>query len=300
MTGRGVSASSSIWGDAAFLHPPNGFGPSPKDSPRFSTDFWQAYDLFHAPLLTKLGVDFKLGRQPTPIAYEKAPTPYRPMYSLAYAWSYSQTGAMTGATATVHVNPKLDVIAGIMLGANSMYNLEGRAPNYIVRGLYWLGSSKKPTKLVGTFFTGPKPIASAKGHQGNWLRIVEAQVIHDVNRRLTLVSETNLGLSTRDPGHQLRTPQWYGTYGTGIMHVNPYLDINGRAEWFKDADGSRTGTRGNYGDTAVGPNIMPTHTLNFRPEVRWDIVSNPVFGSVSGSHPKSHQWTCAFETLVKF
>jgi hypothetical protein len=35
----------------------------------------------------------------------------------------------------------------------------------------------------------------------------------------------------------------------GIMHVNPYLDINGRAEWFKDADGSRTGTRGNSGDT---------------------------------------------------
>jgi Putative beta-barrel porin-2, OmpL-like. bbp2 len=86
----------------------------------------------------------------------------------------------------------------------------------------------------------------------------------------------------------------------GIMHVNPYLDINGRAEWFKDADGSRTGTRGNYGDIAVGPNIMPTHMLNFRPEVRWDTASNPAFGSVSASHLKSHQWSCAFETLVQF
>jgi Putative beta-barrel porin-2, OmpL-like. bbp2 len=285
--------------DAALLHSPNGFGPSPTDNPRFSTDFRQAYLSFHAPILTKQGVDVKIGRQYTPIGYETAMSPYRPMYSFAYAWMYSQNGATTGATATVHVSPKLDVLGGVTFGANSMYNLEGRAPNYTVRGLYWLGTSKR-TKLVGTFFTGPKPIGSAKGRQGKWQSIVEAQLIHNVNRRLTLVSETNVGWDTRDPGHQFRTSQWYGTYGMGIVHVNPYLDINSRAEWFKDADGSRVGTRGNYGEITVGPNIMPTHILNFRPEVRWDRASNRVFGPVSSSSLKDHQWTYALEALVKF
>jgi len=285
--------------DAAFLHPPNGFGPSPTDSPRFSTDFRQAYFSFHAPILTKGGVDFKLGRQYTPIGYETAMSPYRPMHSFAYAWMYSQNGATSGVTATVHATPKLDVIGGVTLGANSMYNFEGRAPNYLLRGLYWLGPSKR-TKLVGTFYTGPKPISSAKGRQGSWQSVAEAQVIHNFNRRLTLVSETNLGWSTRDPGNQLRTSKWYGTYGLGIFHVNPHLDVNSRMEWFKDADGSRIGTRGNYGEIAVGPNLMATHMLNFRPEIRWDTASNRVFGSADRSDRKSHQWTYAFETLIKF
>lgn len=285
--------------DAAFLHPVNGFGPSPTDNPRFSTDFRQAYFSFHAPILTERGIDVKLGRQYVPLGYETTMSAYRPMYSMAYAWIYSQNGATTGATATVHVDPKLDLIGGVTLGTNSMYDLQGRAPDYIVRGLYWPGPSRR-TKLVGTFYTGPKPIASAKGRQGKWQSVLEAQLVHNLNRRLTLVSETNLGWNTRDPGREFRTSQWYGTYGVGIIHVNPYLDVNSRAEWFKDADGSRIGTHGNYGEIALGSNIMPTRMLNFRPECRWDTASYPVFGTVGASHLKSHQWTYAFEALVKF
>jgi len=37
------------------------------------------------------------------------------MYSQSYAWIYSQNGATTGATATIHVNPNLDVIGDVTL-----------------------------------------------------------------------------------------------------------------------------------------------------------------------------------------
>lgn len=285
--------------DAALLHPVNGFGPSPAANPRFSTDFRQAYFSFHAPALTDEGVDVKLGRQYVPIGYDTTMAPYRPLYSEPYAWLYSENGATTGAIATVHVDPALDIIAGATLGVNSMYDFQGRAPDYIVRGIYWLDPNKR-TKLVGTFYTGPKPIAAAKGRVGKWQSIAEAQLVHNVNRRLTLASETNIGWETRDPGHEFNTSQWYGTYGVGIVHVNPYLDFNTRGEWFKDADGSRIGIRGNYGAITVGPNVMPTRMINFRPEVRWDTASNPAFGPVGASNLKSHQWTCAFETLIKF
>ena len=283
--------------DAALLHPVNGFGPS--HNKRFSTDFRQAYFSFHAPILTAGGVDFKLGRQYVPIGYESAMAPYRPMYSLAYAWLYSQNGATTGATATIHVTPKLDVIGGVTLCVNSLFELRGRAPCYIARGLYWL-NSKKRTKLVGTFYTGPQPISAAKGHIGKWQSVVEAQLIHNVNRRLTLVSETNAGWDTRDPANHLQTSTWYGTYGMGIFHVHRLLDLNSRAEWFKDADGSRIGKRGNYGEITVGPNFMPTRMINFRPEVRWDVASNRAFGSTGSGNLKSHQWTTAVEMLLKF
>lgn len=288
--------------DAALLHPVNGFGPS--DNQRFGTDFRQAYISFHAPILTNGGVDFKLGRQYVPLGYETTMAPYRPMYSLAYVWLYSQNGATTGATATIHVTPKLDVIGGVTLCVNSLFELRGRAPCYIARGLYWFGS-KKRTKLVGTFYTGPEPIAAARWHVGKWQSESELQLIHDVNRRLTLVSETNAGWDARDPSNrnslgQFQTSKWYGTYGMGIFHVSRTLDLNSRAEWFDDADGSRIGRRANYGEITVGPNIMPTRMVNFRPEVRWDIASNHVFGPESHHLLQSHQWSGAIEMLVKF
>jgi len=282
--------------DASLLHPSNGFGP---DNERFSTDFRQAFFSFHAPILTAGGVDFKLGRQYVPMGYETTMAPYRPMYSIADAWMYSQNGATTGAIATIHVTPQLDVVTGATLCVNALFDFRGRAPCYVARGLYWL-SSKKRTKLVGTFYTGPQPIAAAKGHIGKWQSEVEVQLIHDVNRRLTLVSETNAGWDTRDPANHLQTSKWYGTYGMAIVHVHRKLDLNSRAEWFKDADGSRIGTRGTYGEITVGPNYMPARMINFRPEVRWDVASNPVFGPTGSTHLKSHQWTAAVEMLIKF
>ena len=283
--------------DAALLHPVNGFGPS--DNPRFSTDFRQAYFSFHAPVLTAGGVDVKLGRQYVPLGYETTMAPYRPMYSLAYVWLYSQNGATTGAIATIHVTPRLDVIGGLTLCVNSLFELRGRAPCYIARGLYWL-DSEKHTKLIGTFYTGPQPIAAAKGHIGKWQTETELQLIHDVNRRLTLVSETNLGWDTRDPANHLQTSKWYGTYGMSIIHVHRLLDVNSRAEWFDDADGSRIGTRGHYGEISTGVNFMPARMINFRPELRWDIAGTPVFGPTSTLNPKSHQWSGAVEMLLKF
>ncbi|MBV9035914.1 MAG: outer membrane beta-barrel protein [Acidobacteriaceae bacterium] len=283
--------------DPALLHPLDGFGPS--DNPRFSTDFRQAYFSFHAPILTDGGVDFKLGRQYVPLGYETTMAPYRPFYSLAYVWLYSQNGATTGAIATIHVNPRLDVIGGVTLGVNSLFDFRGRAPCYIARGLYWLDSDKR-TKLVGTFYTGPQPIAAAKGHIGKWQTEAELQLIHEVNRRLTLVSETNFGWDNRDPANNHHTSKWYGTYGMTVIHAHRLLDVNSRAEWFRDADGSRIGTRANYGEITTGINFMPTRAVNFRPEVRWDGADNRVFGPTNASHLQRHQWTYAFEMLLKF
>jgi len=283
--------------DAALLHPVDGFGPS--DNPRFGTDFRQAYFSFHAPILTDGGVGVKLGRQYVPLGYETTMSPYRPMYSMAYAWIYSQNGATTGAIATIHVNPRLDVIGGVTLGVNSLFDFRGRAPCYIARGLYWIGSARR-TKLVRTYYTGPQPIASAKGHIGKWQTEVELQLIHDVNRRLTLVSETNLGWDTRDPGNNLHTSKWFGTYGMGVVHVHRLLDVNSRAEWFDDIDGSRIGKSADYGEMAMGLNFMPARSVNFRPELRWDVAGSPVFGPITTSRLQSHQWTYAFEMLLKF
>ena len=282
--------------DAAFLRPVNGFGPIGE---KFGTDFRQAYVSLHAPVLTEGGIDVKLGRQYVPIGYETTMAPYRPMYSLSYVWKYAQNGATTGAIATAHVNPELDVIGGVTLGVNSLFELRGRAPDYIARGLYWLDADHQ-TQVVGTLYTGPLPIAPAKGHGGNWQTLVEFHVSHDVNSWLTLVSENNLGWETQDPGNGGKTSQWYGTAGHAIVHVNPLLDINFRASWFYDVNGSRTGIPANYSEETVGLNIMPMPWLNFLPEVRWDGATRPAFGPQAEATRHHNQWTFAIAALLKF
>jgi hypothetical protein len=86
----------------------------------------------------------------------------------------------------------------------------------------------------------------------------------------------------------------------GIVHVHRLLDVNSRAEWFDDVDGSRVGTRANFGEITTGLNIMPLRAINFRPEVRLDVADSPVFGPTDSSMLQSHQWTFAFDMVLKF
>jgi hypothetical protein len=90
------------------------------------------------------------------------------------------------------------------------------------------------------------------------------------------------------------------TRPTAIVHAHRLLDVNSRAEWFDDIDASRIGKRANYGEITMGVNFMPTASVNFRPEVRWDGADSPVFGPTTASHLESHQWTYAVEMLLKF
>ena len=89
-------------------------------------------------------------------------------------------------------------------------------------------------------------------------------------------------------------------YGMGIVHFRRLPDVNTRAEWFDDVDGSHIGTRANYVDRTAGVNFMPMRSVNFRPEVRYDLASSPVFGPTGSSNLQSHQWTFAFDMMVKF
>lgn len=282
--------------DAALLRPLNGFGPD--DNPRFGTDLRQAFLAAHLPLLTEGGLDLKAGRIYVPIGYESTMAPYRPMYSAAYLWLYSQTGAATGGTATWHATPQLDVITGVTLGYNTWFELRGDEPSYIARAIYWLAPERK-TKAVATFYTGPQPIAAAKGHVPDWQTVIEAQVVHDWTRRITTAFEFNVGWDNHGPPRD-GVCEWYGGYALGIVHLHRAWDLNLRAEGFDDAHGSRTGSAATYGEFSLGFNFMPKPWLNFRPEVRWDVATEAVFGATHHTEFERNQVTLAVDCLLKF
>jgi hypothetical protein len=86
----------------------------------------------------------------------------------------------------------------------------------------------------------------------------------------------------------------------GIIHLHRQWDLNLRAEAFDDTHGSRTGTTATYGELTLGVNFMPRPWLNFRPEVRWDVASEPVFGPSHRTDLERDQVTLAVDCLVKF
>jgi len=79
----------------------------------------------------------------------------------------------------------------------------------------------------------------------------------------------------------------------------PKLDLNLRAEWFNDVQGTRTGVASSYEEVTIGLNFMPPPCLNFRPEIRGDFSSDPAFGTAS-TGLTTRQLTVGLEALMKF
>ena len=119
------------------------------------------------------------------------------------------------------------MIGGVTLGVNSLFDFRGRAPCYIARAT--IGLIGQRTKLVGTSYTGPQPIAAAKGisASGRPRRSYSLSTCEPP-------PDSGVGgkprLGHAGPCEQLHTSRWYGTYGMGIVHVHRLLDVNSRAE----------------------------------------------------------------------
>jgi hypothetical protein len=280
--------------DAALLQPKGGID-DPPGNPRFSHDFRELYISAHLPILTEEGVDLKIGRQSTIIGYNSAMAPYRPFYSSDYQWFYSQDGAWTGALSIWHINKQLDVLAGVTLGANTFFTK--RSENSIC-GIgqvnYWLQEEKK-TLLSASVHFGENAIFAAPGRAGDFDTVVELRVQQNWNEHFTQVIQSNMGWDANVPG--VGTGAWYGLWNLFIFHVNKTVDVNFRAEWFDDVNGTRTGFATNYEELTFGFDYHPCQWLRVRPEIRGDFSNNvPVFNNGNDRA----QLTLAVDWLIQY
>jgi hypothetical protein len=281
--------------DAALGAAKGGIG-SPVSNQHFGQDFRDLYISAHLPILTDGGVDFKIGRMNTIIGYNGFLAPYRPFYSSDYQFFYSQDGAFTGWLTDVHVSDRLDIWNGMTLGANTFFvQRSSRSICYIGQINYWLTDEKK-TRLTGSVYAGPDAIFAAPGLAGNYVTMVELRLQQNWSKRFTQIIQNNMGWDANTP---VGTGSWYGLYTIGIYHLTEQLDILGRAEWFDDVKGTRTGIDTNYSEVTLGCNWHPIKYLEVRPEIRGDFAGAPAFG-VNGAHTDKSQLTGGISFLVKF
>ena len=264
--------------DAALGAPKGGIDSSP--NPHFGQDFRDLYLSMHLPVLTDNGVDFKIGRMNTIIGYNGFLAPYRPFYSSDYQFFYLQDGAFTGFLLDFKVSSRLSIWSGMTLGANTFFvNRSSRSYCYIGQVNYWLTDEQR-TRLTASVYTGPNAIFAAPNMAGNHVTMVELRIQQDWSPRFTQVVQSNMGW---DSGTPVGTGSWYGLYTIGIYHLTNKIDINGRAEWFDDVKGTRTGINTNYSEVTAGLNWHPLRWLEFRPEIRGDFAGAPAFGR-NGAH----------------
>ena len=158
-----------VGSDAALLRPRESFGPK---STRWGTDFRQAYLSIHIPGSLR-GTDLELGRINVPTGYETLMAPYRPIYSEGYFWIHYEVGS-TSVQATLHPSARLDAVAGVVMGYNTIFTLRGSSPSYVGRLIY-RPRGEKARQLFATVYTGPQPVSSQPGHVGSWQTISELQ-----------------------------------------------------------------------------------------------------------------------------
>jgi Putative beta-barrel porin-2, OmpL-like. bbp2 len=281
--------------DAALGQPKGGIG-FPVGNSHFGQDFRDLYLSAHLPIITDGGVDFKIGRMNTIIGYNGFLAPYRPFYSSDYQFFYSQDGAFTGFLTNLHVNNRLDIWNGMTLGANTFFTLRSHdSICYIGQVNYWLTDEKK-TRLTASIYAGPNAIFAAPKLAGTYDTVLELRVQQDWSARLTQVVQSNMGWDANTP---VGTGSWYGLYTIGIYHLTSQIDLNGRAEWFDDVRGTRTGVDTYFAEVTLGLNWHPLKCLEFRPEIRGDFAGAPAFG-VGGAHTARDQLTGGISALVKF
>ena len=281
--------------DAALGQPKGGIGTT-ITSNRFSQDFRDLYLSAHLPILTDGGMDFKIGRMNTIIGYNGFLAPYRPFFSSDYQFFYAQDGAFTGFLTNLHVSDRLEIWNGMTLGANTFFvTRSAHSYCYIGQINYWLTDERR-TRLTASVYEGPDAIFAAPGLNGTFVNMVELRVQQNWSERFTQIIQNNMGWDVNTP---VGTGSFYGLYTIGIYHLTEYLDLQGRAEWFDDPQGTRTGVRANYEEVTLGLNWHPIKYLDIRPEIRGDFASAPAFG-VNGEHRYSDQLTGAISFLVKF
>jgi hypothetical protein len=285
----GFRADFYAGSDAALLRPLGSFGPT---STHMGTDFRQAYFSLHTP-----GIDWTLGRQSVPTGYETLMAPYRPLYSESYFWIKYEVGS-TSALATIHPTAKLDLIGGVVMGYNTVFELRGRSPSYVTRALY-RPHFDKYTQLIATVYTGPEPVAVTAGHLGTWQTVAELQARHVWTPRIAQVAQVHYATDVHDPTTK-RVSATQGAYLVTAFKIDPKLYLRSRGEWFSDPHGVRSETPGTYSEATAGINYMPLSWLNFRPEIRGDFAGQRSFAASLGGPARRNQLTVAFDLIVKF
>jgi hypothetical protein len=262
-----------------FTHPINQF------------DLTQAYAEFYLPAAG--GWDIKAGKFVTLFGYETINPTTNPLYSHSYSFGFGIPFTQTGVLVTHNLSDKLSVTGGITRGWDQATNDN----NGCIDGLGQVAwTINADTKLLVTGSVGPELT-----HNNSDYRYVINPIVTwaPMNNPWSLAFDTLFAWEEHSNPSNGKTAYWGDVTGYVGYKLNDMITLNGRAEWFRDDGGSRTGISGSFYEFTVGAAIKPwpkdkwLANLMLRPEFRYDLSNKDAFDGGS----KKHQETVAIDAI---
>ncbi|HHM11989.1 MAG TPA: porin [Planctomycetaceae bacterium] len=200
----------------------------------------------------------------TIIGYESVPAANNFFYSHSLTMNYGEPFTHTGILGIYEVNPCWTLYAGWSMGWDSGFDNRDDG-QMAIGGLAWTPNDWLEVRYMFT--------------AGNWgdgtptnagdLYMHSFVASMEVTERLTYVFQSDYALNFNLP-NTATDPTWYGANNYFFYEINPCWKLGARIEWFRDKQGVRLGTAGNFYEATAGLNWAPTANFRVRPEVRWD------------------------------
>jgi hypothetical protein len=313
----GFKTQFMVGSDARFTHTLGMFDESFHET--VEPDIVEAYANLHFPVITKGGLDLKLGKFVTMEGAETIDPRTNVFYSHSYIFNFGIPLLHTGALFTLHTTDWLNVMAGVTRGVNtSIEDNNGSAAFHGGLGVTLLSGS---LTALASVHAGPED----PHDNHDWRYLNDITITYKINDKLTSITDLNYIRDEGSPGNA--DGGGFAQYFTYAL--NDWCTLGIREEIWRDDEGffvaqfaanddfvniergtlqnldPRTvgGGRTTYNELTIGATFkVPLHkplvSLSFRPEIRWDT-------SLSGTHPfndsqDKNQFTFGVDGILEF
>jgi hypothetical protein len=267
--------AEAIWGaDSGLIHA-NGLTDwydGPRD-PENQLDLTQLYVDIAVPVGNGLLV--RVGKFVTLISQEVIDPEGNSLYSHSFLFTFSAPFTQTGILASYNLTDDWSITAGITRGWDQAFEDNNDAIDFLGQ-VKWAAS--KDTTAILNISAGPQRV----DNDDDWRWLLDLVLSHTMSDQLSLAVNADIGWE-EDAALDGDTGVWWGIAGYAGYKLSDNFALNGRAEWFDDSDGARTGIDISLFEVTVGLNIKPLpkdrwgQYLQIRPEIRWDIADDDVF-----------------------
>ncbi|HEX5854859.1 MAG TPA: porin [Thermoanaerobaculia bacterium] len=236
-------------------------------------DLQQAFLSWIAPVGSGLRLD--LGKFVTHFGYEviEGYDGYNDNATRSFLFGFETPGTHTGLKASYTFS---DQLAGMFEICNG-WDVARDNNSSKSLGLQLTWTPSKTVTVYGNFMTGPER-ANVNSDPRSVFDVVAQWKLNDLTVfTLDAVYGTEKGAVT--PG---KTASWSGVVGYARLGLSDAFALCLRAEYFKDADGARTGTIQKVKEVTVTPEYKVSTHLILRGDLRVDWSDADVFGKKDG------------------
>ena len=257
-------------------------------------DLTQAFGQYATGPFTVIG-----GKYVTLAGAEVINSPTNANFSRSILFGYAIPFTHTGIRGTYALNDGTNLILGVNNGwdafrdTNSAKTLE-------------LGAAYAPSEAVslsaqayfgrervgGLVNTGPE------GTRG----LIDLVGTYKASENLSYTLNFDYGTQQNAPlsGGSTGRAKWTGIAGYVTYQLNEQWRLSGRAEFFNDSDGYRTGVAQKWKEATLTVGYLPTKAVELRAEVRGDSSNVKSFVTRSGTSATDRQRSFGLQALYKF